>query len=414
MRALAEGLKSFSDGGGGDDRYCFDTRMHLHKVEKELVWMRWTGMIVWGAVLYLNGGFRALDVPTMAFVAGAIYTQALHRHLRYSRNMALTSRVAAGGDALLVFTMAWMHGGIHSYFIPFFYTTIIAAAFRFGARYSLGVLLLNATLLLILGARDHIAGQQVAVMLFELLFMVLSFALGMMLSNWAASNLRIAVGHAEALGQERDRSQSLLRRLIKAQEEERRVLSEDLHDRMGESLFSIGHGLDDCIASDIGQDMKVKLIDLRRKLAGCVSDVRLVINDLRPNVLDELGFLEAILEYILSIRSIVPFAIDTDLDPALADWRSRQDAMLFRLIQEAIFNARKHSGAAHLIVRLYRDADAVILEIADDGYGFDLVAVPAGHFGLQMMRERAEVSGGALTIDTAPGKGTRINVRFQV
>lgn len=414
MRALAEGLKSFLGSSGEDDPNSFDTRMHLHKVEKELVWMRWTGMIVWGGVLYLDGGFRAFDVPTIAFVVGAIYTQVLHRHLRHARNMALTSRVAAGGDSLLVFTMAWMHGGVNSYFIPFFYTTIIATAFRFGAHYSLGVLLLNGALLMILAARDRVAGQQVTVVLFELLFMGLAFALGTMLSNWAASNLRIALDHAEALGQERDRSQSLLRRLIKAQEEERRVLSEDLHDRMGESLFSVGHGLDDCIASDIGQDVKAKLIDLRRKLAGCVSDVRLVINDLRPNVLDELGLLEAILEYVLSIRSIVPFSIDTELDPALADWRSRQDAMLFRLIQEAIFNARKHSGATHLTLRLYRDADAVILEIADDGYGFDLVSVPAGHFGLQMMRERAEVSGGVLTIDTAPGKGTRINVRFQV
>jgi len=87
--------------------------------------------------------------------------------------------------------------------------------------------------------------------------------------------------------------------------------------------------------------------------------------------------------------------------------------MLFRLMQEALLNARKHSNAKSVSIDLKRHGSAVVLTITDDGVGFDPSRTPVGHFGLLTMRERAEVSGGVLSIESSPGHGTKISVRFE-
>jgi two-component system sensor histidine kinase DegS len=86
--------------------------------------------------------------------------------------------------------------------------------------------------------------------------------------------------------------------------------------------------------------------------------------------------------------------------------------MLFRLVQEALLNARKHAHARLLSVSLDRRASEVVLNIEDDGCGFATASIPAGHYGLLTMRERAEVSGGVLEITSQLGRGTLISVRF--
>jgi signal transduction histidine kinase len=136
------------------------------------------------------------------------------------------------------------------------------------------------------------------------------------------------------------------------------------------------------------------------------------MNELRPTVLDELGFYEALSEYLTGLTHAVPFRLDVRLDPELQKWRSRQDAMLFRLVQEALLNARKHARARRLAVAFGREDRAVTLSVEDDGCGFDTTSIPIGHYGLLTMRERAEVSGGILNVSSAPGRGTRIVVHF--
>jgi signal transduction histidine kinase len=129
-------------------------------------------------------------------------------------------------------------------------------------------------------------------------------------------------------------------------------------------------------------------------------------------VLDELGFYEALSEYLAGLDGAVPFRLEARLDSRLQKWRSRQDAMLFRLVQEALLNARKHSRAQRLSVSFERLDDEVLLQVEDDGCGFDSAVIPIGHYGLLTMRERAEVSGGTLLVQSQPGYGTRISVRL--
>lgn len=396
----------------GPDLDASDSGARLARMERQLVAVRRTALLAWGVVLFLDGGLKAFDAPTIVYLCAVAYMELLHGYLRHARDMVMTTRVAAVGDSILAFAMCLMHGGASSVFIPHFYLTIMAAAFRFGSRESSSILILNLVLFGALALNDFLGGRTPKGALFVVQYMLVAFTLGKMLSSWATANLRIAVDHGRALEVERDRSNLLLRRLINAQEEERKALAEDLHDRMGESLFSIGHGLDASIAENADPSIAQRLVDLRRRLAVCTSYVRSFLNELRPSVLDELGLCEALSEYTASLKEIAPFQIELFLDPDLKSWKSRQDAMLFRLIQEVILNCRKHANAKRLTITLEAVSGAVVLSMEDDGVGFVADHIQSGHFGLSMMRERAAVCGGKLTIDSAPGSGTKIMVVF--
>ena len=222
-----------------------------------------------------------------------------------------------------------------------------------------------------------------------------------MLARWAQENLDLAQDRARALGIARDRARGLLRRLIHAQEEERRLAAADIHDRMSGHLFALRQGAD-----------RARDAELSTAVAALSSDVRSLMNELHPTVLDDLGFSVAVEEYVAAQRDQVPFAIALDLDPALRNWHCRSDAMLFRILQEALLNIRKHAGARNVSIS-FRPAGAAAarLEIADDGTGFDPKRPAPGHFGLLTMRERAEALGGELEVVSGPGRGSRLILR---
>lgn len=401
-----------ANAAAGLFREPLEGRDRLLRVERDLIWVRRSVMAMWLVALLCAPPGAFAEATPYLIVAGVAYMEGLHLYSRRSRNLVELTRLTALGDSLLAFTMAWTAGGSASSFAPLFYFTIVAAAFRFGALMSFAILVVNAVLYLTLVWLDLAAHKTPGDAPFALLYMVIAFVLGAMLSNWAAANLTMALNRAVQLSAERDRSLSLLRKLINAQEEERRLLSEDLHDRLGESLFTIGHQLDACIANST-PDQARQLGGARQKLSAFSSDLRYFINELRPNVLDELGLYEATMEYVASLRTLAPFTVHVNFDAALLEWKSRQDAMVFRLIQEAIFNARKHSGAKRVDISLRLNGIGPRLSVCDDGCGFDVDAVPPGHFGLIMMRERAQVSGGVFELSSAPGRGTCVVVQYE-
>jgi signal transduction histidine kinase len=275
------------------------------------------------------------------------------------------------------------------------------------------MLILNGSLVTLLFLLYPAPRLGLELLLLPYVYLGFSTGLGAMLAGWARDNLAIALAHSDALRIERDRSNALLHRLIDAQEQERKQTASDLHDRMGARLFALTHGLEQSLAMTQGQPaLRRQLESLYAEAHACGADVRALMNELRPTVLDELGFYEALSEYLAALRGAVPFQLECQLDPALQKWRSRQDAMLFRLVQEALLNARKHARAKRLLVSLCRQGDEVVLTVEDDGCGFEAASIPIGHYGLLTMRERAEVSGGMLDIVSALGRGTRIGVRF--
>ncbi|WP_456446273.1 sensor histidine kinase, partial [Thiolapillus sp.] len=134
-----------------------------------------------------------------------------------------------------------------------------------------------------------------------------------------------------------------------------------------------------------------------------------------PSMLDDLGLLPTLRwlcrEYQASFAHI---KLDTDFDIDETTLSKDQINMIFRIVQEGMNNASKHAFANRLMVRLIAKAGETTLEIEDDGLGFDLKSEKIGEgFGLSSMRERAMLTGGSMTIDSMPGKGTRLRVAWK-
>jgi len=384
----------------------------LYTAEMTLVWLRRIAMAGWGGVLLWKHVGFGWNTPWAIYLASVAYTEILHWHLRRRWRLGLLTWVSALGDAILVYLMCVDLGKSTSLLVPFFYFSILAAAFRFGGRRATFIVVANTLLFIILFLQEEPATRDEKNLVFVLLYIGYSYVFGVMLADWATSNLRRALVKSQELEQERDRSQELLHVLINTQEEERKKLAGDLHDRMGEKFFSISHTLDECMQQVSDAQVRDRLETSRALVLSCASYVRVFMNELRPTVLDELGPSEAISEYVAQMRETVPFSITTQLDPALRVWRSKEDAMLFRLVQEALLNIRKHAHAKAVCIALRQDGARIQLVIEDDGRGFEVARVPVGHFGLMTMRERAEVSGGCFDIDSRAGRGTRIRVTF--
>ena len=140
-------------------------------------------------------------------------------------------------------------------------------------------------------------------------------------------------------------------------------------------------------------------------------DVREAILGLREASRVDRGLIEGLHAYLekYSHQAGVHATLETSLERELA-LPPRSEVQVIRVIQEALTNVRKHSGAASAVVRISDDDDGTTIVIEDDGRGFDLTGTLFGRdgFGLHTMRERMELIGGTLTIDAAPGKGTRV------
>jgi two-component system, NarL family, sensor kinase len=384
---------------------------HPHQAERELAWMRHACLLFWGAALYYGGYPIRFSPAWITYSCGVGYTLLLHWQLRNRRHIQFKAMIGTIADPVLTFCICFVSGGLHSIFVPFFYFTVLSAAFRYGVRETIGMLLLNGSLVGLLYYSKQDGVDYTEALLLAYVYLGFATGLGALLAGWARANLRIALTQSDALRTERDRTNALLHRLIDNQEEQRRQMAGDLHDRMSGRLFALTHGLEEC-AAHVGPNatLQRRLDSVRAAANACGSEVRALMNDLWPTVLDELGFFEALNEYLIGLRGSVPFRLDIRLDPRLQQWRSRQDAMLFRLVQEALLNARKHARARQLTVTLETRADHVLLSIADDGRGFDAASIPAGHYGLLTMRERANSCGGSLSVTSQVGRGTCISI----
>ncbi len=194
--------------------------------------------------------------------------------------------------------------------------------------------------------------------------------------------------------------------------QERSRLARDLHDAVSQKLFSLrarARAAAVLAPRDAGR-AAAEMAAVAQLGAEAHAELRAVIDGLAPPELGEAGLAESLRRYsVLAGRAhgvSVRFAA-AEL-PVLAEHRS---AALYRVAQEALHNALRHSGAAHIGVTLSRGARRVVLEVADDGGGF-MPDVPGagGGLGLASMRERAASAGGTLTVRSAPGKGTTIRL----
>jgi two-component system, NarL family, sensor histidine kinase UhpB len=211
----------------------------------------------------------------------------------------------------------------------------------------------------------------------------------------------------------------LLARLYEVLEGQHQRLAADLHDSHVQSQTAIGLKLDQArlrLGPNAIEATRALLDELREDVAAEVAALRRTIGALRPLLLDQRGLVAAIGELAAATRARAALAACTVTDGLNSERLDLGvETVLFRVAQQALANVEQHAAARHVHLRLDRSGPWVVLDVDDDGCGFEPshVEVVPGHqgFGLTSMRERVQAIGGQLTIATQPGGGTRVQAR---
>ncbi len=195
--------------------------------------------------------------------------------------------------------------------------------------------------------------------------------------------------------------------------QERQRLARNLHDAVNQSLFSAG-----LIAEVLPRlwdrdqaEARRSLEDLRRLTRGAMAEMRALLAELRPSTLTdaELGDLVRLLANGFTGRTNIPADVTVLGKESLP---AEVQVALYRMCQEALNNVAKHAGASRVEIKLEHTGDAMELRIRDDGLGFDPGQAAPGHYGMNMMRERAEAVGANLVVTSEPGRGTDLTIRW--
>jgi signal transduction histidine kinase len=212
-----------------------------------------------------------------------------------------------------------------------------------------------------------------------------------------------------------ERLESLSHRLLEVQEEERRHIARELHDEIGQGLTGLK------LALDAVERLPVEAARIRlRELQKCVNDlltrVRDLSLDLRPGMLDDLGLLPALLWLFGRYSSQTPVRVTIEHSGLDRRFPPKVETAAYRIVQEALTNVARHAGVAQVTVRAWADSTTVNVQIADQGAGFDpeQAATNGATSGLRGMRERSVLLGGHITIESAPGAGTRLSAELPI
>ena len=199
---------------------------------------------------------------------------------------------------------------------------------------------------------------------------------------------------------------ALTRRLVQAEETERRRIARELHDRVGQNLSALNINLD-ILLGHLGEGpLRRRLEDSLKLVDGTLQSIENVMADLRPALLDEYGLAAALQWYGEEYSQRTGIRVTVGAPEARPPLSPEAAVALFRIAQEALNNAAKHSSAKRITVRLEETDGELVLSISDDGKGFDPANAPRGRWGMTTMRERAEAAGGRLAVESAPGRGT--------
>jgi signal transduction histidine kinase len=209
---------------------------------------------------------------------------------------------------------------------------------------------------------------------------------------------------------------ALTQRLATVQEEERARVSRELHDSVGQALTAIRLHLA-LLQKEAGirGGRPGEILDGLFALADeTLEEIRQMAFELRPAILDDVGLPAAVRIYAERFAKRSGIRVDLECPPELGLRSPVAEASLFRVIQEALTNVAKHAGAACVRVKLERTPEGLVLDVADDGCGFDPSPRDAGEFrggfGILSMRERVEALDGSFTLRTAAGHGTSLHM----
>lgn len=223
-----------------------------------------------------------------------------------------------------------------------------------------------------------------------------------------------------ALQDSRERLQFLSQRLVEVQEDERRAIARELHDRVGQTLAALNINLI-IISSQLGgkvdEQTSTRLNDSMKLVAETIALVRDVMSNLRPSVLDDYGLEAAIDSHVSQYTSRYEIGVNFEKPAQPLPRLGPSIEMTFlRIAQEALMNIARHAQATQVDLRLWQENGTVCMAVEDNGTGiisWQTANRPGSH-GLTIMRERAEAFGGNLKVSSVPGKGTKVEVKIPV
>lgn len=215
------------------------------------------------------------------------------------------------------------------------------------------------------------------------------------------------------LREQNEERSALLAKIITTQEEERKRIARELHDEVGQSITSLMIGFRVLETQD-PEKMRQGIAELKRLSAETLDEVRHLALELRPSSIDDLGLIAALKQYIREYSE--KFGVNAEFQASGFEGkrlRPEVEIALYRIIQEALTNVTKHSGAKKVSVLMGIRNSSIVAIVEDNGKGFDVRSVLASKtterkLGLYGMQERASLIGGVLTIESAPGAGTTV------
>lgn len=213
--------------------------------------------------------------------------------------------------------------------------------------------------------------------------------------------------------------QSLLRKVITAQEDERKRIARELHDESCQTVTALGLRLDAALASVPPESEAWSPLTRARELATrCLDELHRLMHALRPALLDDLGLIAAMRRYAERLTRV---GVSVRFESAVASLRlpMELETAVFRAVQEALTNIERHAHAEMVLVQVAVDGGVLTIDIEDDGDGFDPGSLTVAHdqgrgLGLMGMRERLELAGGGVEIHSSPGSGTYVAIRLPV
>lgn len=247
----------------------------------------------------------------------------------------------------------------------------------------------------------------------EDLFTLVVFLTTAIITGQLASALRRRVEQA------RNRERELRLLYEQAQElaslQERQHLARELHDSVSQALYAIGlgaHTAREALESEPEQAIASIDYVLALSEAG-LAEMRALIFELRPESLEIEGLVVALTKQVAVMRTRYKLNVAADLgeEPVIS---MEIKHTLYRIAQEALHNIVKHARASMVVLRLAEQAHEIILEVRDNGKGFDPAVPFPGHLGLRSMHERVTKIGGTLTVESVPGQGTCVGVRIPI
>lgn len=217
----------------------------------------------------------------------------------------------------------------------------------------------------------------------------------------------------DALTSDRARMRRLASLVITAQDEERSRIARELHDSTAQSLTAIVLQLSAAARDASTPELAERLSEVKELAGSALEEVRTLSHRVHPRVLDDLGLVAAVRWLARQARDSAGVDVTVDAVGETESIPAPAASVLYRVAQEALTNAVRHAGPTAVAIVVQADADTAMLEVADDGRGFDLAEAEARRpgMGLFSMRERVSLVDGQLDVISSPGSGTRVVAR---